>query len=77
MFFIKTILILLIIYFGFKFVQSLFIFIVDVLVWIHYKMDHCPECGEEYITYGYDDKRGCPNRCVWKRYKKDHPDLFK
>lgn len=73
MFFIRFLLIVLIIYFGIKFLVSLYDFIDDLIRWFDFKQNHCSECGALLITYGWDEKRGCPNRCMWEKYKRENP----
>jgi hypothetical protein len=65
------------IFFASKFLQEIYKLIDDLIRWFDFKQNHCSECGAALITYGYDEKRGCPNRCQWKKYQKEHPDLFK
>lgn len=79
MFFVKFFLLILIVYFGLKFIESIANFISDVVDWWDWKQNHCSICDEELKNYGYpdDEKRGCPNNCIRKKFEKDNPDLFK
>lgn len=52
--------------------------IEKIIEWWH-DQDYCQYCGSKLLTHGYpeDEKRSCPNRCVWKNYLKEQEKLKK
>jgi hypothetical protein len=71
-FMVKIAVLLLLIWSAYKFCKELYLLIASFFEQISYNNNHCSDCGAELITYGYDEKRGCPNRCAWKKWEREH-----